>query len=246
MRDLVKISLLLLVLVVGSFSMASSSIEKILGENDLVAVKQDASNIPLRYRKLLDAFGMMSMGCTATHIGNGYVLTAGHCFWAPETLVENTSCYGETIDWGVRDAEKPYLTSKCLEVIAAQRSDFVDFAIVKVDPIPPVAIPVDLERHAVLGDTVTIFSHPDEMPLQWSQMCGIEKETHPDLSPAYLKHKCDTNPGSSGATIINALTLKVIGIHDGGVVDENGKGLNYGTFIMDSPLLELLKKLGFK
>lgn len=237
---------LVTVLLFGSLAFAANDINKIIGENDLVAVKQDASNIPFRYRELVDAFGMMSMGCTATHIGNGYVLTAGHCFWAPRTMVNNTSCEGETISWGMRDAETPYLVSQCETVIAAQHSDSADFAIVKVSPIPLVAIAPDMQRRAATGDTVTIFSHPDEMPLQWSKLCGVEYARNPELPPDFLEHKCDTNPGSSGATILNVLTLKVIGIHDGGVVnDETGVGMNYGTYIMDSPLYEQLKQLGF-
>lgn len=241
-----KVSFLAVVLLFASISFANNDVEKIIGDNDLVPVKQDASNIPLRYRSLVDAFGLMSMGCTATHIGNGYVLTAGHCFWAPSTLVEDTSCDGETIDWGVRDEEKPYLTSKCERVIAAIHSDGVDFAVIKVSPTPPVAIAPELQRRAAYGDTLTIFSHPDEMPLQWSRLCGVERMSYPDLPPDFLRHQCDTNPGSSGATILNVLSLKVIGIHDGGTVDENGQGMNYGTYIMDSPLLEILKNLGFK
>lgn len=242
-----KSLILLTILLVSTFSFAANTIEKVIGDNDLIPVKQDASNIPLRYRGLVDAFGLMSMGCTATHIGNGYVLTAGHCFWAPETLVQGTSCSGETISWGVRDAQKPYLVSNCDVVVAAQRNDRMDFAIVKVSPIPPVAIAPDMQRRPVVGDTLTIFSHPDELPLQWSRSCGVESQNYPELPPDYMQHQCDTNPGSSGATILNILTLKVVGIHDGGHVDQvSGKGMNYGTYILNSPLYNILQDLGFK
>ena len=113
-----------------------------------------------------------------------------------------------------------------------------------------------MNRRAVIGDTVTIFSHPDELPLQWSKLCGIERLSHPGLPIGSIQHRCDTNPGSSGAAIINALSLKVVGIHDGGfgadpfgdVEDPTSPvatGINYGTFILDSPLVEALRSLGF-
>ena len=111
--------------------------------------------------------------------------------------------------------------------------------------MPTATIAPELERRAIIGDTLTMFSHPEELPLRWSPFCGIERVQHPDLPKGAFHHQCDTNPGSSGATILNILTLKIIGIHDGGVVNSNG-GMNYGTYIMNSPLYENLKALGFK
>ena len=146
------------------------------------------------------------------------------------------------------------MVSKCEKIVIAQWSGQNDYAVVKVSPIPPVAIAPDMQRRAATGDTVTIFSHPDGRPLHWSRLCGIEYQVHPELPQGSIQHQCDTNPGSSGATIINALTLKVIGIHDGGMagdVDAEdphspvGMGMNYGTYIQNSPLGETLRSLGF-
>jgi V8-like Glu-specific endopeptidase len=251
-----KLILSILTLALGLSVQASNEIEKIIGDNDLVTVAPEASNIPLKYRSLVDAFGHMSMGCTATHIGNGYVLTAGHCFWAGPTPLADQSCSDISIEWGMRDGVKPYLNSKCERIILSQRSGSEDFAIIKVSPVPPVAIAPEMHRRAVIGDTVTIFSHPEDLPLRWSRLCGVERLEHPGIPEGTLQHKCDTNPGSSGATIINALTLKVIGIHDGGIggvyvegdadqTSPTATGMNYGTFIIDSPLHEALVSLGF-
>ncbi len=224
---------------------AAVDAEKIIGANDLIQVKEDASNIPFRYRSLVDAFGMLSMGCTATHIGRGIVLSAGHCFWAPPEAVENLSCADVSVAWGLRGQKTAYLVSKCEKIIMAQRSHLGDFAIIQVSPVPPVAIPPDVQRRAIIGDTLTLFSHPDAQPLFWSQLCGVERKLDPALPPNSIQHQCDTNPGSSGAAIINALSLKIVGIHDGGRVDEKGQGMNYGTFIMDSPMTQKLISLGF-
>lgn len=220
---------------------------KIIGENDLVAVDATASNIPAHLAPLVDAFGIMNMGCTATHIGNGIVLTAGHCFWAPRLLTKDISCDEVTIDWGVREGKEAYLQSKCEMVLFAQTNKLIgsDFAILKVSPVPPVAIPVELERKSVVGDIITIFSHPEELPLQWSKTCGVEESTDLIFAKEALQHKCDTNPGSSGATILDATTGKVVGIHGGGRLTSETEGMNYGTFMTNTEITESLKSIGF-
>ena len=255
MKVILQFALIATLLVAGSFSQAAVQ-EKIIGENDLVLVNAEGTNVPLRYRNLINAFGKLTMGCTATHIGFGYVLTAGHCFWAPPTVQKDLDCSDQKIEWGLRDGKEPYMTSQCEKIVIEQMDNQNDYAILKVSPVPPVAIAPELNRRAAIGDTLTIFSHPNELPLHWSRMCGVEKVQHSDLPEKSLKHKCDTNPGSSGATIINVLSMKVVGIHDGGIgglssvvpnpeLDPMYTGLNYGTFIMNSPLYDALKELGF-
>ncbi len=256
LRGIMKNILVALITTLGLFAEAKI-VDKIIGDDDLVLVTPDASNIPLKYRKIIDAFGMVSpSACTATHIGNGYVLTAGHCFWATAELQRDQDCSDTTIQWGRREDLAPYVTSQCEKVIVQQTDDLNDFAIIKVSPAPPVSIAPDMSRRAVISDTLTVFSHPNELPLHWSKLCGVERLSHEELPPNTLQHKCDTNPGSSGATLINVLSLKIVGIHDGGIngfltIDDPQRlpintGMNYGTFIMNSPLYEVLKELGFK
>lgn len=224
-----------------------TSPNKIIGENDLTAVKSDASNLPEGLAALVDAFGIMNMGCTATHIGNGIVLTAGHCFWATRVLAKDLSCEDVSVDWGVREGVEPYLQSNCEKVLFAQDNRLLgnDFAILKVSPAPTVAVPVELERKAAVGDVITILSHPEELPLQWSKTCEVLESHDVVFSVMTLQHQCDTNPGSSGATIIDMNTLKVVGIHGGGRLTAPNEGVNYGTFTTSNALLESLKSLGF-
>ena len=240
-----KFLVISLIFLLASYSNATSSPDKIIGSNDLIAVNDDGTNIPARYRSLIDAIGITDGGCTATHIGRGIVITAGHCFWAGDIAAENQTCPGTTVSWGQRGDRPAYLVSECQTLIMAQRSPLGDFAIFKVMPVPAAAIAPDLQRRAIIGDTLTLFSHPEFLPLQWSQLCGFERALDLELPAKSLLHQCDTNPGSSGAAIINALSLKIVAIHDGGHADENNKGMNYGTFILSSPLEQKLKELGF-
>ena len=54
---------------------------KIIGINPLVPIRADGSNLEAGLRSYIDAFGLVAIGdsgsCSGTHLGNGYVLTAG-------------------------------------------------------------------------------------------------------------------------------------------------------------------------
>lgn len=224
-------------------------VEKIIGANDLIAVNAEASNIPFKFKNLVNAFGRVAVGCTATHLGKGYVLTAGHCFYAPPTAIKDQPCSSEyDVQWGIREGQQPYLTSKCTRLIIAQRNNKTDYALFKVDPIPDVAVRPDLSEKPEVGDRITIFSHPDELPLRWSKICRVKRLYSTSKPVDSLFYYCDTNPGSSGASVIDVNSLKVIGVHDGGQIlnvtdNDLGVGFNYGTYIYETPLLEIMRKL---
>lgn len=271
-----------ILLVTASTVFSQALPDKVLGTNDLVLVDKEASNIPYRYKKIVNAFGGIMYtekdeagevldsyyACTATHLGRGYVITAGHCVGATDKLTSQDSCkfisepyhsknnftFAATIDFGYRDQVVPFMKSECKEIVAAvqDRTTGFDFAILKVSPYPDEFILPDTTRRSIYGDTVTIFSHPSGEPLQWSKSCGVERVLHPRIEKEFIHHQCDTKPGSSGASIINVLSLKVVGVHGGGINDmDEGtgrplkSGMNYGTYILNSPLYDELRKLGF-
>lgn len=210
--------------------------EKIIGSNDLVRVDASGSNIPAKYRAMLDAFGRMSMGCTATHIGNGLVLSAGHCFNGGATRIDNAACSGTTVSWGLRGGKAPYLVSRCTKILSYQRSDRADYAIFQVSPAPAAKVEVDLSAGSKIGTTVTIFGHPQGRPLEWSQTCPLlSASASTGFGGLDFVHQCDTEPGNSGSTIIDNRTMKVVAIHDGGVVP-----YNYGTLLSSTPLRSYL------
>ena len=112
--------------------------------------------------------------------------------------------------------------------------------------MPTAAVQIELGRKAQAGDLLTIFSHPEELPLRWSKTCVVESTQDPKLPAQSLNHTCDTNPGSSGATILDANTGKIVGIHDGGRLDSLTVGMNYGSFITNTDIANSLRELGFK
>lgn len=254
--------------------------EKIIGANDLVFVNKEKTNIPFKYRTIVESIGLMDVGCTVTYIGNGYAITAGHCIWTkffvkmPESPFIDLPCTDDfdhqfEIWWGYRGkvGDKPTNIGFCERIVYAQVTRHYDFAILKVSNPPKVKATLDLNKPAAIGDSVTVFSHADSQPLQWSKSCSVKRIYTPvnappneQISIKSIMHVCDTSPGSSGAAIIDMQSLKIVGLHNGGIYFDEFKepppfdlfdpeaeklGINYGTYITDSPLKEILKKLGF-
>jgi V8-like Glu-specific endopeptidase len=214
---------------------------RIFGPNDLITVDSVGANIPNRFRTLLDAFGRIDpMGCTATHLGKGLVLTAGHCFEATPELEKELDCDDIEVEWGYRNTSGGKFIGRCTSVIAMQTDDSkgIDYAVFRVDRFPREHVKVDFSHPVSLGDSVTIFSHPERAPLQWSNLCKVIPMDQSFVSSDFMFHRCDTEGGSSGAAILNALTGKLVAIHGGGLEDPNG--FNYGTKLVNTMIFAIL------
>jgi V8-like Glu-specific endopeptidase len=228
----------------------------VIGPDNRVVVNDDGTNVPEKYRPLLDAFGIINpIGCTATHVGDGIVLTAGHCFRAPKTRVDQQSCGTvATVDWGVRGSKAAYLTSKCSVVLAEEHSASVDYAIFRVTPAPSAKVQVDLSARPPEGTPITLFGHPFKLPLRWSPECAVHVHAPPASeaadAPERFFHECATDSGNSGSTVISVGTLAIVGIHDAGVSGvaamEAGQPVNstnstnIATYVVDTPISEFL------
>ncbi len=241
-----------------SFVQAQTTVDpdRIIGTNDLVLVKTDLSNIPVKFKSSMAAVGKLSSGCTVTHIGQGYAVTAGHCFWQTffdEELKLNEKCSDETITWAWTEGSTNNKTSQCLEVIAMQRSeaDNVDFAIMKISDAPTAQIEIEWKKKPKVGSFVTIFSYPEEAPLSWSKYCRIKKITGKDVLPGLMHHVCDTLAGSSGAAVLDVVSGKIVGLHKSGDGETLEDGTttpaveNYAMYITQSPMRNLLIKSGY-
>ncbi|MCB0370413.1 MAG: trypsin-like peptidase domain-containing protein, partial [Bdellovibrionales bacterium] len=143
---------------------------KIIGNDNMKIVKANGSNVPFKYHRALEAIGLISMGCTGTHIGQGLVITAGHCFDANKLRL-NRSCEGIQVFWGVREGKQPTFVSNCKQVLVLERTQMRDYALFKVDKAPRVALPIRLNSKVPLSTRITIFSHPFKQPLTWSGVC---------------------------------------------------------------------------
>ena len=76
------------------------------------------------------------------------------------------------------------------------------------------------------NESIYILHHPNAEEAKVSFGSGIEKENDYDI-----KHKCHTEPGSSGGPILSKITNKVIGIHKGSKTKYGKSDYNLGTFL---------------
>ena len=203
--------------------------EVIVGWRDFRVVKADKSNIPEKYRELIDAVGIMlrlKSKCTVTHIGKGLAVTAGHCVNATDEEIRDRPCGFTDIKFGYIKGSRNTFTTKCEKIISAIYTDEIDYAIIKVKEAPAAKVAIRDGGHATLNTPITMFSHPMGRHLEWSKECEVlSAEGFHDIPPEFrFSYKCDSEPGSSGAAIIDSETLEIIGIHNGG-----DKGRNFET-----------------
>ncbi|MFW7378720.1 MAG: trypsin-like serine peptidase [Oligoflexus sp.] len=190
----------------------------IIGDNDLQYYTKDD--------QISNAIGRIALGCTATHIGNGFVLTAGHCV---SDNVCSSSSYN--ITWGyTENNRKGKLVSRCQEVVARENNNLRDYAILRYSPVPASSLPINMKNRPRRGDRLTIFSHPNGIPLAWSGYCAHDG----NFSGQKFSYTCDTMGGSSGAAILNG-NLEIVGIHNLG---SSYQQVNAGTYLMDISALK--------
>lgn len=229
----------------GSFEYHAS---KIIGANSLTPVRVDGSNVDAGLRQYLDAFGIVAMGnsgvCSGTHLGNGYVLTAGHCFADMGQILKNQACGTTKVHWGYRGSPatgspKPVVTSTstCTKIIYAELTEARDFAIFQVTNPPKAKVAIATEAARTAANTkLTIFGYPQGRPLEWSQYCALKRNTvitYQTPNAARMAYQCDTEPGNSGSSVlaIGANGAKVVGVHDAATPEPIQ--YNYGTYMFD-------------
>ena len=195
-----------------------SSESIIIGSDDFVKVNRGTAVLD----KIVNSVGMMALGCTVTHLGDGIAVTAGHC-------LEDDACRGSqhNVIWGYTSEEDGYMTSQCQEVLASEFTAEKDYAYLRYSPVPRDSLEVNLDDKPQVGDEVTIFSHPSRRTLENSGWCHVSE--HMDERFSY---GCDTEGGSSGAAVLNS-SLEIVGIHNLG---NRAEQYNAGTFLTSTPL----------
>jgi hypothetical protein len=213
----------------------------IIGENNLTEVDARGSVLPPKLRPLINAFGMLDIGCTVTHIGNHIAITAGHCVPKSVKVGAEAPCWpNATIQWGYRIGVRNMPFSHCVRVLAAEFDLFKkDYAILRVDNAPKEKIEVEPNIQPKLGAGITMFGHPNKRTLEWSKYCVVGAPPKDYQSGEYFGHQCDSEPGNSGSVIIDVKTLRVVGIHNGGEFPTN-----YATFTTNSSFSQELLALG--
>ncbi|MBG08886.1 MAG: hypothetical protein CME68_09020 [Halobacteriovoraceae bacterium] len=218
----------------------------IIRENNFIKVPENPDLYTnLLPSKTLNAIGRMELGCTVTHIGGNYAITAGHCFSNPylredkaSFFVKDVSCNylsglplsAYNVSFGVRGNSLGNVKGNCERIIIAENGPQLDFAIIKLSKAPVEAIFLKEKSKAILGNKVTIYSHPSRRALEWSQDCYLLERRRDGLNR--IQYDCDTEGGSSGAAVLDTETLDIVAIHTNGTPDRY-YGHNSGQPIQD-------------
>lgn len=246
LRHWLNLSLPLLFKLVGCGSAPkggeTSSPKVIIGEKRMVSVNSTGDNIPARYDRsqLLNAIGLMTGNCTAFHLGNGVVATAGHCVQgatAQQTPQDGSPCQNLSIEWGKIEGAQSAGVSRCVQVLDRKLDDKQDYALIQVDPAPAASISI-AQSQSFTTSPLTIFGYPKGNPLAWSETCKLTAPEKEEQVGSRILHQCDTEPGNSGSPIIDDTSLGVVAIHDGGQGE-----WNYGTLLSSTPAQELVDSI---
>ena len=161
-----------------------------------------------------NAIGKLDGQCTAFHLGDGVVATAGHCL--DEATQPADPCLSHQIVWP--NGER----SQCVQVLDYVLSEDRDLAVFEVDPIPEGSLEIASQYSGREGTTV--IGYPKDEVLHISQDCESQA-----LGEDKIEHNCHTLPGHSGSPLIREQDFKVIGIHNG----HKDHRINYGSFLPD-------------
>ena len=211
-----------------------SQVNKIFGSEEFIPVDEDLGNIPEKFKNFVNAIGRMNPQCTASHVGDGIVVTAGHCVGASLSLRKNVKCETVSIEWGVKKSNVAQFVSKCESILAMQVNDLVDYAILKVNDFPDQRFDVSLTKYPD-ETAITVFGYPGGQSLQWSKYCKITDQGRASFASLGFSHQCDTQVGSSGGPVALSESGVLIAIHNGG----DSKN-NYATNLADIGLQEFL------
>jgi V8-like Glu-specific endopeptidase len=204
----------------------NSTTQSIIDQDSLIEIDEDT---PLPHRNLRQEFpaiGRLTGGCTAFHLGDGIVATAGHCIEDLAANPQEVSCHALDIAWGVLAGELNPERSRCLKVLEYQYDQEADYALLQVDPIPATAVVLEADPRAVkFNAQAMVLGYPKGRSLSLSGTCEARRNSDPEAR--IFHHRCDTLPGNSGSPVFDAQSLEVIGVHNGDA--DNSE--NYGSYL---------------
>lgn len=247
-----RINLILLFILIFTGFSCSKEQERISGSylNSSVIIGRinwrdlnSKTRAPLGVIQIKNGIGRLSVHekglyCSAFLISKNLILTNYHCL--PHTEGFNDIEVNFNFEEGETEQDSTY---RCSELIADD--SIIDYGILKCEggpgeqyPILTLAesdTPIRILRKAfVIHHNCDFINEPNCHP--YKKLSPGRILYHNSLE---IAHNADTLPGSSGSPLILAKELKVIGIHNSGDGDENGRGKrNYAV-----PISKILKDL---
>lgn len=189
--------------------------------------------------------------CTAALLPGNRLLANRHCYYEPAlvkagfTFVQEARINFGYVSEDFIDNVKTFHVST-RELAQDAGTDALVLQIVGADANQELGghVPMRMETRATPRRALIMIHHPRRQPQRFSAgTCRIDP-TQADLpeSAAQLRHSCETSGGSSGALLLDARSLAVVGLHNRGGLSARG-GHNGGYKIA---AVEAALNLGFK
>lgn len=164
--------------------------------------------------------------CTGSVLPGGWVITNHHCIPGRDghTLLAASILIGY-LTQGEEDNHRYRLS-----VNPSDWHEFLDFSLVRLTDIPPDVVPLNFEQTRVdPGDSLMVIHHPLGRPQVMTRFRCFADKTQDD--GPILRHRCDTQPGSSGSILFDGQMRPVALHHSGGMTQNDDSSFNKSTRI---------------
>lgn len=236
-----------------SFSQSSgytpSQVEALMGKTDVFEPIYDLSDQD-PYRRAGLSIGMLDLlvqtangafgnaTCTATVLSNQYILTNYHC--APGKDFKTIKAQ---LRMGFLDRSRAVGTLFNVTLPPVEADSALDYAILKVEGNPATTFGALRFRTSAAypRESLVLVHYPAGQPQKLTRYRCVSGD--PLMQGASLIHRCDTLPGSSGALVLAANDLSVVGLHFAGVpdpVNPFNEARPIASLLAKSPILRAL------
>ncbi|MCF6199616.1 MAG: serine protease [Hyphomicrobiaceae bacterium] len=165
--------------------------------------------------------------CTATIISADLLLTNYHCIPGKQGKIVKASLL---LDYEKSDGSGT--TRIPVEPRALEGDAGLDYALARMlGPVPSDISPLKLSTHSVKPrEQLLMIHHPAGQTKKMSRFKCLASKSTPQKGP-YVRHICESLPGSSGGILFNTST-GAVGLHHSGGLDKNDPdSFNKGTLL---------------
>lgn len=164
--------------------------------------------------------------CTGAILPGGWVLTNHHCIPedAPHKLLAASILTGYLVQ-GDKDTRR-----YTLSIDPVDWHKVLDFSLVKMQDVPGDILPLQIGGVAVdPGDPLMVIHHPLGRPQVMTRFrCFATRDQE---GGPILRHRCDTQPGSSGSILFDRDMHPVALHHSGGMTPNDDHSFNKSTLL---------------
>ncbi len=223
---LVLVAILLSACVMAEPYYEGMNTRTICSSNDMLEMKSQLEDM----KKMGRPIGKLTAGgsaCTGTLIERDLFLTARHC---------NFGCSGTKVTFGYLGSQvSGQETFKCKEVVEVGNSNSnQDYMVMRLEGNPGVNWGwYNISDREISKDTpLLMIHHPGGTPMKVSNKnCQFKKE-----NGGLFYHSCDTNPGSSGSSVIipdyeKPERSRIVAVHTLGGCNSSSSSFNAGPSI---------------